>query len=51
MPDHTTPAAEDPPSEASQQPIGTPPGGGRWAWDATAAAWVSLDPVPEPTQE
>lgn len=26
-------------------PIGTPPGGGRWTWDAQAAAWV---PLPEP---
>lgn len=24
-------------------PIGTPPGGGRWAWSAEQQAWVSLD--------
>ncbi|MCV2365534.1 hypothetical protein LNV23_18960 [Paucibacter sp. DJ1R-11] len=24
-------------------PIGTPPGGGRWAWSTEQQAWVSLD--------
>lgn len=24
------------------QPIGTPPAGGRWTWDAATATWVPL---------
>jgi hypothetical protein len=27
-------------------PVGTPPGGGTWAWDAIAGRWVSLDAPP-----
>ena len=35
----------------SAQPIGTPPGGGRWAWHVIAARWVQLpdhDEIAEP---
>jgi hypothetical protein len=32
----------DPAPAAPAQPVGTPPGGGRWTWDAQAAQWVSL---------
>lgn len=30
-------------SDAAQQPIGTPPGGGEWTWDAVAGAWVPVN--------
>ena len=29
-----------------QQPVGTPPGGGRWTWDAATQAWVPLTDTP-----
>lgn len=32
------------------EPIGTPPGGGSWTWDAEAQAWVAV-PGPQPDQE
>lgn len=38
--DLANPAAED------LQPDGVPPSGGRWAWDAKARQWVSLDEAP-----
>lgn len=31
-------------------PVGTPPGGGRWTWDAAKNAWQSLDVPAEPTE-
>lgn len=30
---------DTPPSPAASEPVGTPPHGGRWSWDAQAAAW------------
>lgn len=40
------PAASDP-TPPAVQPVGTPPEGGRWTWDAQAAEWLRL---PEPDQ-
>lgn len=43
--DTTTPAA--PPVDTG--PIGVPPGGGSWTWDAVHQAWASADaPAPAP---
>ena len=42
------PAAKPAPAPAEPpnlQPVGTPPAGGRWTWDAGHQAWV---PLPEP---
>jgi hypothetical protein len=37
------------PTPHTRTPNNTPiPGGGRWAWDADAGAWVSRDSAPEP---
>lgn len=33
------------------EPIGMPPGGGRWTWDIPTQAWVDLDVVPEVQQQ
>lgn len=38
----TRPPPAPAPTAPPAQPIGTPPGGGRWTWDAQAAAWVPL---------
>lgn len=44
-------------ARAATGPVGTPPGGGRWTWDADAGAWRPVtDPPPddqpaEPTKE
>ena len=43
-PQTSAPAAQPTPQPASTDPIGTPPGGGSWRWDATQAAWVSVQP-------
>jgi hypothetical protein len=31
---------------ADAGPVGVPPGGGSWTWDAASRAWVSLDDIP-----
>lgn len=39
------PAPTDTPAgTAPVQPVGTPPGGGEWTWDADAGAWVRPTP-------
>jgi hypothetical protein len=44
----TTPAPTPTPAPAqSTAPIGTPPGGGRWTWDAAAQAWVPITETPQ----
>ncbi len=37
-----------PPAEPNCEPIGTPPGGGRWTWDAQTIQWVPLPDTPTP---
>ena len=39
-----SPAPDNTPADAAQQPAGTPPGGGEWTWDAVAGAWVPVTP-------
>lgn len=34
------------PDRNPAEPIGMPPGGGRWTWDIPAQAWVDLDAEP-----
>lgn len=34
----TTPAQDQ--AQDASQPVGTPPGGGSWTWDATQRIWV-----------
>lgn len=49
MPAKPTPAA--PPATPQRdvaQPIGTPPGAGRWTWDIAAQAWAQLPDTPAP---
>lgn len=36
------------PTVDPSQPIGTPPGGGSWTWDASRGGWVSLDQTQQP---
>jgi hypothetical protein len=44
----TADQAAEPTEQHDRTPENTPlPGGGRWAWDTAAGAWVSLDPQPE----
>ncbi len=45
------PAAKPAPAPAEPpnlQPIGTPPGAGRWTWDIAAQAWAQLPDTPAP---
>lgn len=37
-------APAQPPAQDNSQPVGTPPGGGSWTWDAALRTWV-----PKPT--
>lgn len=42
----TTAAAPAPSAEPARdpnEPIGTPPSGGRWTWDIPGQAWLQLD--------
>lgn len=39
----TEPTEHMPASTAPAQPIGTPPGGGEWTWDADAGGWVPVN--------
>lgn len=40
-----------PPSDPPHpQPIGTPPGGGRWTWDPWQGRWQPADAAPADTQ-
>lgn len=43
--DLTTDTAPAPAADARNpaEPIGTPPGGGSWAWDIPSQAWCPLD--------
>ena len=34
------------PAQDNSQPVGTPPGGGSWTWDATQATWVPAPAAP-----
>ncbi len=39
-----------PPAEPNREPVGTPPGGGRWTWDFDTCQWVPLpDQAAAPT--
>lgn len=36
------PTAAPNPKPPAVEPVGTPPEGGRWTWDAQAAEWLRL---------
>lgn len=37
--------------DPGDEPIGTPPGGGRWTWSPTERAWVPLADNETPAEE
>lgn len=42
--DQSTPATD------ANTPVGVPPGGGRWTWDASTQTWVELTDNPTPQE-
>lgn len=50
MPTPKTPAA-GPAAPPHPEPVGTPPGGGRWSWDPWQGQWQPADDTPTETPQ